>query len=94
MFKSLDIKSALIGGLTVALMIASIGAVHYASEDRYDRFEMIPASGYTFLLDRLTGQVWALQNLPEGVIGATPHSAEEFYAPKIYYDADPNSPVR
>ena len=84
MFKSIDIKSALIGGLAVALVISSIGAVRYASEDRCDRFKMVPASGYTFLLDRLTGQVWALQNLPEGVIDGTPHLAEEFYAPKVW----------
>ncbi len=93
MLKSIDIKSALIGGLAVALAIASIGAVRYASEDRYDRFEMVPASGYTFLLDRLTGQVWARQNLPEGVIYTAPHTDEEFYAPKVYYDADPNRPI-
>lgn len=83
MLKSIDIKSALIGGLAVALVISSIGAVRYASGDRYDRFKMVPASGYTFLLDRLTGQVWALQNLPEGVIDSTPHPVEEFYAPKV-----------
>ena len=83
MFKSIDVKSALIGGLAVALVISSVGAVRYASEDRCDRFKMIPAAGYTFLLDRLTGQVWAQQNLPEGVIDSTPHLAEDFYAPKI-----------
>jgi len=93
MLKSIDIKSALIGGLVVALAISSIGAIHYASGDRYDRFEMVPASGYTFLLDHLTGQVWALQNLPEGVIDSTPHPVEEFYAPKVCDVVEPNHVV-
>lgn len=91
MFKSIDIKSALIGGLVVALVICSIGAVGYVSGDFYDRFKLVPTTGYTFLLDRQTGQIWALQNPPEGVIVTTPHSEEEFYAPKVVEESEPIS---
>jgi len=91
--RSIDVKSAIIGGLMVALVVCSIGAVRYVSESRHGRFKMIPTSGYTFVLDTVTGQVWSLQNLPEGIIRDAPHTLLEFYDPKTYDVSDPNGPV-
>jgi hypothetical protein len=86
MFKSIDIKSALIGGLAVALAISSISAVGYVAQDGCDRFELVAGSGagFTFLLDNVTGQVWAVRDVvPIDGIVTTSHGDEEFYAPKV-----------
>lgn len=70
----------------MALVISSISAVGYVAQDGGDRFELVAGSGagFTFLLDNVTGQVWAVQDVvPIDGIVTTPHGDEEFYAPKV-----------
>jgi hypothetical protein len=81
---SIDIKSAVIGGLTAALVVCTIGAVAYVPGQACARFDILAGPGDTFILDTVTGQAWSLQTLPENVIRSAPHSEEEFYDPKIY----------
>lgn len=89
MCKSIDLKSAVIGGLVVALAILAVGAVHEVPCDEYDRFEFVTTTNFAFLLDRATGQIWALQiGFADSAIIPTPHGDEAFYAPKTY---DPTS---
>lgn len=94
MLRSIDIKSALIGGLVVALTISSIGAVGYVTQDGCARFKLVAGSGagYTFLLDNVTGQVWTIPDVPPDVIVTNPHDLEEFYAPKVVDLMVPVSP--
>lgn len=90
--RSIDVKSAIVGGLMVALVICSIGAVRHVSKSQYGRFEMTTNSGHAFILDTATGQVWS-QSFPEGVICTAPHTLLEFYDPKTYDVPEPNDPV-
>jgi hypothetical protein len=92
MCKFIDFKSAIIGGLVVALVICAVGAVHNAPCDEYDRFELVTTTNFALLLDRATGQVWALQiGFADNVIVTPLHPVEDFYAPKTYdIAAEPN----
>lgn len=92
MCKSIDLKSVVIGGLVVALVICAVGAVRFAQTDTYGRFELTAGPDFTFLLDTATGQVWSVQTgFSDGVIVTPPHTSEEFYAPKTY-DTTPIEP--
>ena len=82
MVRSIDIKSALIGGFVVALILCLVGAVHYVTPEEYGRFKIEVNDGHAFVLDSATGQVW-LETLidPEG--GIRPIEPDpNFYAPK------------
>jgi hypothetical protein len=98
MCKSIDLKSAVIGGLVVALVICAVGAVRFAQTDTYGRFEIATNPDHGFVLDTATGQVWTLQTgitSEFGIINAPPHAALEFYDPKTYDShavAEPNWP--
>lgn len=94
MWKSIEIKSAVIGGLVVLLVVFAVGAAYWQPEN-HGRFAMMGHPGRAFLLDTVSGQVWSLRvdeghaTFPEMIAG----NEKEFYAPKVYYDTDPNSPV-
>ncbi len=97
MCKLVDLKSAIIGGLIVSLVICAIGAVRHASSDDYGRFQIATNPDHGFVLDTATGQVWTLQTGIAGgmgVINTPPHTELEFYDPKTYdiIPADPNWP--
>ena len=81
MVRSIDFKSALIGGFVVAMILCLAGTVMYVRPDEYGRFEIEVNDGYAFILDSATGQVWSeMLTDPEGrfYIETDPN----FYAPK------------
>ena len=83
MVRSIDMKSALIGGFLVALILCLVGAVLYVSPEQYGRFKIDVNDGYAFILDSATGQAWSeMLSDPEGQIYVAPDP--NFYAPKIY----------
>jgi hypothetical protein len=83
MIGSIDMKSALIGGLVVALILCLFGAVAFVPPEEYGRFQIAVNDGYAFLLDSATGQVWSQMLIdPLGRFYAEPDP--NFYAPKTY----------
>ena len=59
MHRSIDIKSALIGGLLVAVVLCVVGAVPWVNREEYDRFKIEANDSHAFVLDSATGQVWS-----------------------------------
>lgn len=59
MHRSIDMKSALIGGLVVAVVLCVIGAVPWANHQEFDRFKIETNDSHAFILDSATGQVWS-----------------------------------
>lgn len=99
MWKSIDCKSLVIGGLLVLLVLSAMGAVRWQPDDMFGRFAIETNPGYAFILDSATGQIWSLY-APEpspytgGAIAAWPHDSLEFFAPKLGgATVDPNSPI-
>ncbi len=59
MHRSIDMKSVLIGGLLVALILCLVGAVPFVNREDYDRFKIETNDSHAFILDSATGQVWS-----------------------------------
>ena len=77
MRRSIDIKSALIGGLLAALILCLAGGVPYMHWEEYGRFQIETNDSHAFILDSATGQAWSTQaHIPN----------EE----RAYYATDPN----
>lgn len=82
MVRSIDLKSALIGGVMVVLILCSVGVVLYMPPVEYGRFQIETNHSHAFILDSATGQVWSeMFPDPQGGIGA--HDPN-FFAPKTY----------
>ena len=81
MVRSIDLKSALIGGFAVVLILCLVGAVPYMLPEEYGRFKIEMNDHYVFILDSATGQVWS-EMFPvfqsDFVVVPDPN----FYAPK------------
>ena len=60
MHHTIDMKSVLIGGLLVALILCVVGAVSFAQPEEYGRFQIETNDSHAFILDSATGQVWSL----------------------------------
>ena len=89
MVRSIDMKSALIGGFVVALILCLVGAVHYVPSEDFERFEIEVNDGHAFVLDSATGQVWSeMLTDPQGhfIIAPDPN----FYAPKTLFRSTAN----
>lgn len=87
MFRSIDIKSALIGGLLIALILCVIGAVPFVPPDEYDRFQIKFNGNYAFILDSATSQVWSsMFPVPDSHIGVV--YDPNFHAPKTFDEVD------
>jgi hypothetical protein len=84
MVRSIDMKSALIGGLVVALFLCLVGAVYYVPPEDFGWFKIEVNDGHAFVLDSATGQVWSEPLVyPEG--GIRPIEPDpNFFAPKTY----------
>lgn len=88
MVRSIDFKSALIGGFVVAMILFLAGAVFYVPSDDFGRFKIEANDGYAFILDSATGQAWSqMLSDPEGhyYVASDPN----FYAPKTYDEVEP-----
>ena len=83
MVRSIDMKSALIGGLVVALFLCLVGAVYYVPPDYYGRFKIETNNNYAFILDSATGQVWS-EMFPDPQSHFVVVPDPNFYAPKTY----------
>ena len=99
MWKSIDCKSLVIGGLLVLLVLSAMGAVPWWPDDTFGRFAIETNTGYAFVLDSATGQVWSLyapgpSPYSAGGMAAWPHDPQGFFAPKLEsLIVDPNSPI-
>ena len=81
MFRSIDMKSVLIGGLLAVMILCFVGAVPFVSPEEYGRFRIETNDSYAFILDSATGQVWSSVFLnPESHIIVPPDP--NFHAPK------------
>ena len=77
MFRSIDGKSVLIGGLLVLVAVCGMGAVPLISGEFSGRFSLVAHNvdhGGVYVIDTVTGQVWEQQN------NIFPNP---FYAPKL-----------
>ena len=59
MHRSIDMKSVLIGGLLVVLILCVAGAVPFLHPEWHGRFQIETNDYYAFILDSATGQVWS-----------------------------------
>ncbi len=88
MMKFIDLKSFLIGGLLVLVVLCVLGAMPRLSPSNpIGRFALVAShdsGGEMFLLDTSTGQAWG-ENSASG----------QFYAPKLNVraPAEPNKPT-
>jgi hypothetical protein len=76
---SIDVKSILIGGLLVALVLCMLGAGTSPVTEYYGRYQIETNPNYAFVLDTTTGQVWSTQANDSGIF-IDPNSA--FSLPK------------
>ena len=59
MLRSIDMKSVLIGGLLVGMILCLLGAAPYVLPEEYGRFQIETNDSHAFILDSATGQVWS-----------------------------------
>lgn len=85
MVHSIDLKSALIGGFVVAMILCLVGAVRYVPLEEYGRFEIEVNDGHAFVLDTATGQVWSEPLILSGGGIRIIESDPNFYAPKTRF---------
>jgi hypothetical protein len=88
MVRSIDFKSALIGGFVVAMVVILAGAVENVPSERYGRFEIETNDNYAFILDSATGQVWS-KEFPYSRPGFIVYPDPNFHAPKTYDEVNP-----
>jgi len=85
MYRSIDMKSVLTGGLFVALILCIAGAVPFVTREDYDRFKIETNNSHAFILDSATGQVWSSKFYISSsliAIGEDP----SFHAPKTHHE--------
>jgi hypothetical protein len=83
MVRSIDVKSALIGGFVVALFLCLVGAVYYVPPEDFGRFQIETNDSHAFILDSATGQVWSSGFYVSPSAIRVEHDPN-FYAPKTY----------
>jgi len=84
MFKSIDLKSVLIGVLLALLVVTCLGGAPWLPHEFFGRFEIVTIDRGAFILDTATGQGWA-HVTPDNIMSITPG----FEEPKI----DPNQAI-
>ena len=83
MVRSIDMKSVLIGGFVMALLLCLVGAVLFTPVEYYGRFQIETNDNYAFILDSATGQVWS-KEFPYARPGFFVVRDPNFYAAKTY----------
>jgi len=91
MSKPVDIKSLLIGGLLVLLVLSCFGALPWLPQDRFGRFAVGTTDEGAFIVDTATGQTWSYVMSSTWGLSSTP-SVDEFFAPKL--DVSAYEPMR
>ena len=79
---SVNVKSLLIGGLLVALVLCLMGAELIPGTEHHGRYQIETNPGYAFVLDTDTGQVWSTRANANDLGPIDPNSA--FSLPKIW----------
>jgi len=82
MFKSLNVKSMLIGGLLSLVVLMSFAGVPWLDNDYYGRFTAVGTNEGAFIVDTATGQAWAYVISDSFGMMGIPKS-EEFFSPKL-----------
>jgi hypothetical protein len=82
MFKSVDLKSLLIGGLLTLLITTCFAGLPWLDKDTFGRFKIVTIERGAYLLDTATGQAWT-HITPDNTISVSPG----FTDPKV----DPNA---
>jgi hypothetical protein len=89
MWRSIDGKSLLIGGLLVLMVVCAMGGATIVDPQYYGRFSLVAQEGgHVYVIDTATGQVWQ-QTDPM-------HMPQAFYPASIEQDivrwptVDPN----
>jgi hypothetical protein len=90
MLRSINIRSFLIGGLLVFSVMCLLGAANYVLPQYHGRFQIDTNQDYAFVLDSATGQVWS-HYFPHDSLGVITGNTEEFHAPKLFVDEEPNA---
>lgn len=82
MLRSINIRSFLIGGLLVFLVMCLMGSIYYLPPEYKGRFKITTNENHAFIIDSATGQVWSqfFSDEPSTIIDAQP---DEFHAPKL-----------
>ena len=83
MVRSIDMKSVLIGGLLVGMILFICGAVPFVPPEQYGRFQIKTNNDYAFILDSATGQVWSAM-FPNPEPGIIVGNDPNFHAPKTF----------
>ncbi len=81
MFRSIDVKSVLIGGLLAVMILCLAGAVPFVPPEEYGRFQIVTNESHAFILDSATGQVWSSM-FPDPQLGLIVDPDPNFHAPK------------
>jgi hypothetical protein len=81
MFRSIDMKSVLIGGLLAVMILCLIGAVPFVQSYEYGRFQIETNDSHAFILDSATGQVWSSM-FPDPGSGNPTGTNPDFHEPK------------
>jgi hypothetical protein len=88
--KSVDLKSLVIGGLLVLLVMCVVGAVPGLRQESFGRFTIDSTVESAVILDTATGQAWAFE-MPRGLVSSyTPPRV--FFAPKLHGDTRSGEP--
>jgi hypothetical protein len=88
--KSVDLKSLVIGGLLVLLVLYALGAAPRLRPEDFGRFTIDTTVESAVILDTATGQAWAFE-MPRGLVSSyTP--PEVFFGSKIAGSAHPSEP--
>ena len=83
MTRSIDIKSALVGGFVVAIVLFLFGAVPFVTPEEHGRFQIETNNGHAFILDTATGQVWSelFPDIQSVIVAPDPN----FFVPKTHH---------
>ena len=57
-FKSVDLKSMLMGGLLALLVVACFAGSPWLNKETFGRFRIVTIERGAFILDTATGQAW------------------------------------
>jgi hypothetical protein len=83
MVRSIDLKSVLIGGFLLVMILSLVGAVPFVEPVEYGRFQIKTNDNYAFILDSATGQVWS-EMFPDSQSSVVVVPDPSFYAPKTH----------
>jgi hypothetical protein len=88
--KAVDLKSLVMGGLLVVVVLYALGAVPRLRQEEFGRFTIDTTVESAVILDTATGQAWVFE-MPRGLVSSYTRP-EVFFAPKLAEGARPGEP--